>query len=242
LVKENYAAKGDMETSEKTALLEITKMMHENKLSAEEIEKVEKFPRAIRELLQKYNAAMRQMQLRVEVLDENLKLKLHRNIIHHIESRLKNIPSIIEKLQRYGKAQSLEATEENIMDIAGLRIICFYMRDVQTLFETLKQQDDLTIVTVKDYISNPKENGYRSLHLIVKIPVYLFETREEVPVEIQIRTIAMDFWASLEHDLKYKAIREIEGVDSYKELKECSEIIEDVEERMQVLVRALEEE
>ena len=108
------------------------------------------------------------------------------------------------------------------------------------LLELLQRQDDLTIVTVKDYIANPKPNGYRSLHVIVRIPVYFLDKKELIPVEVQLRTVAMDFWASLEHDLKYKAVRDLEGIDTRAELKDCSRIIEDVEARMQILARALE--
>ena len=96
------------------------------------------------------------------------------------------------------------------MDIAGVRVICSYIHDVYNLLELLRKQDDLAIVTVKDYIKNPKPNGYRSLHVIVRIPVYFLDKKEYIPVEVQLRTIAMDFWASLEHDLKYKAVSEVE--------------------------------
>ena len=195
---------------------------------------------AAQDILQKYHAAMRQMEVRLETLDQDLKLRQRRNPIHHIESRMKSIPSIFEKLERYGKSVTLESMEANIMDIAGLRVIVSYVQDSYDILDYLEHQDDLTVVTVKDYIANPKPNGYRSLHLIVKIPVYFLDSKEEIPVEIQIRTIAMDFWASLEHDLKYKAVRCIVGVDSDAELKECSRIIEDVENRMQVLAAALD--
>ena len=110
------------------------------------------------------------------------------------------------------------------------------------LLDSLKKQDDLEIVTVKDYIANPKPNGYRSLHAIVRIPVYFMDKKEMVPVEVQMRTIAMDFWASLEHSLKYKAVHEVQGIDASDELKDCSRIIEDVEARMQILAKALEVE
>ena len=144
-----------------------------------------------------------------------------------------------DHLDHYG---TLENIEKYIMDIAGIRVICSYISDVYNLFDLLQRQDDLEIVTVKDYIANPKPNGYRSLHVIVRIPVYFLDSKQMVPVEIQLRTVAMDFWASLEHDLKYKAKREIEGIDSYGELKDCSRIIEDVEARMQILARALDSE
>lgn len=195
-----------------------------------------------REVVQKYQAAMREMEVRFEILDQDLNLKKHRNPIHHVESRIKKPSSIFEKLGRYGKEPTLENLEKYIMDVAGVRVICSYIHDVYNLLELLREQDDLTIVKVKDYIANPKANGYRSLHIIVRIPVYFLDNKEFIPVEVQLRTIAMDFWASLEHDLKYKAVSEVEGIDSNDELKDCSHIIEDVEARMQILARALEPE
>ena len=196
----------------------------------------------LRESLQKYEAAMRQMEVRFEVLDRDLSLKKNRNPIHHIESRVKKPASIFEKLQRQGFPVTIESMEENLFDIAGVRVICSYIHDVYGLLELLQKQDDLEIVTIKDYIANPKPNGYRSLHVIVRIPVYFMDKKEMVPVEVQLRTIAMDFWASLEHSLKYKAVREVQGIDASDELKDCSRIIEDVEARMQILAKALEVE
>jgi len=197
---------------------------------------------AAQDILQKYHAAMRQMEVRLETLDQDLKLRKQRNPIHHIESRMKSVPSIFEKLQRYGRDSTLHDMEEHVMDIAGLRVICSYVEDAYQIAELLKGQDDLQVVKVKDYIANPKPNGYRSLHLVVKTPVFFLDRKEQVPVEIQIRTIAMDFWASLEHDLKYKAVRTVEGLDAEAELLACSEIIRGVEERMQVLAHGLETE
>ncbi len=196
----------------------------------------------MRESLQKYEAAMRQMEVRFEVLDRDLSLKKNRSPIHHIESRVKKPASIFEKLQRQGFPVSIESMEKNLYDIAGVRVICSYIHDVYGLLDLLKKQDDLEIVTIKDYIANPKPNGYRSLHVIVRIPVYFMDKKEMVPVEVQLRTIAMDFWASLEHSLKYKAVREVQGIDASDELKGCSRIIEDVAARMQILARALEAE
>lgn len=193
-----------------------------------------------REIMQKYQAAMRQMVVRFEILDEDLNLKKNRNPIHHIESRIKKPASIFGKLERYGLNPSLENMEKHILDIAGVRVICSYIQDVYNLLDLLYKQDDLEIVKVKDYIADPKPNGYRSLHVIVRIPVYFLDKKEYIPVEVQLRTIAMDFWASLEHDLKYKAVRRIDGVNADAELKDCSRIIEGVESRMQVLAHALE--
>lgn len=194
----------------------------------------------LRETLQKYQAAMRQMEVRFEVLDKDLSLKKDRNPIHHIESRVKSPSSIVEKLQRQGHEPTLANMERYLSDVAGVRVICSYIHDVYGLVELLQRQDDLEIVTVKDYIAEPKPNGYRSLHIIVRIPVYFMDKKEMVPVEVQIRTIAMDFWASLEHGLKYKAVDTVQGIDSFDELRDCSRVIEDVERRMQILAYAMD--
>ena len=209
-------------------------------MSEDEVEFLRASATKLREIMQKYRAALREMVVRFEILDQDLNLKKNRTPIHHIESRLKTPESIIEKIGRYGKERTLENIEKYIMDIAGVRVICSYISDVYNLLDLLQRQDDLEIVTVKDYIANPKPNGYRSLHVIVRIPVYFLDAKQMVPVEIQLRTVAMDFWASLEHDLKYKAVREIEGIDAYGELKDCSRIIKEVEDRMQILARAVE--
>ena len=132
--------------------------------------------------------------------------------------------------------------ERYLTDVAGVRVICSYIDDAYGLLELLECQDDLEIVTVKDYIAKPKPNGYRSLHAIVRMPVYFMDKKELVPVEVQIRTIAMDFWASLEHGLKYKAVDAVRGIDSFDELRDCSRVIEDVEKRMQILAHAMDDE
>ncbi len=238
ILQKYHAAMRQMEVRLET--LDQDLKLRQRRLTENDIDALAVLEYAAQDILQKYHAAMRQMEVRLETLDQDLKLRQRRNPIHHIESRMKSIPSIFEKLERYGKSVTLESMEANIMDIAGLRVIVSYVQDSYDILDYLEHQDDLTVVTVKDYIANPKPNGYRSLHLIVKIPVYFLDSKEEIPVEIQIRTIAMDFWASLEHDLKYKAVRCIVGVDSDAELKECSRIIEDVENRMQVLAAALD--
>lgn len=234
----NHAA-GDVDPIEKEPLIALD-ALDPSSLSAKDLARVQAAERKTREILQKYRAAMREMMVRCEIIDQDLNLKKHRNPIHHVESRIKSPESIFEKLGRYGKEPTLENMERYLMDIAGIRIICSYIQDVYNMLDLLKRQDDLVIVNVKDYIKNPKPNGYRSLHVIIRIPVYFLDKKELIPVEIQLRTIAMDFWASLEHDLKYKAVRKIQGIDSYHELKDCSRIIEEVESRMQVLARALD--
>ena len=211
-------------------------------MTSESMEKLHQASVETQSIMQKYRAAMREMQVRLEILDQDLNLKKHRNPIHHIESRLKTPASIYEKIGRYGYEATLENMERYILDIAGIRVICPYIQDVYSLFELLNCQDDLEIVKVKDYIASPKPNGYRSLHVIARIPVFFMDKKESIPVEIQLRTLAMDFWASLEHDLKYKAVSEVQGIDASSELKDCSRIIEEVESRMQVLAGALEPE
>ncbi len=145
-------------------------------MSDEDIEFVREAGAKLRELSQRYRAALREMVVRFEILDQDLNLRKDRTPIHHVESRVKTPESIIEKIGRYGKERTLENIEKYIMDIAGIRVICSYISDVYNLFDLLQRQDDLEIVTVKDYIANPKPNGYRSLHVIVRIPVYFLDS------------------------------------------------------------------
>ena len=209
-------------------------------LDVDALERYEAFTGEMHAVLQKYEAAMREMVVRFEILDRDLSLRRNRNPIHHIVSRIKSPLSIYDKLLRYGKEPTIDNLEEYLMDVAGVRVICSYVHDVKRLVGLLRHQDDLEIVRIKNYIENPKPNGYRSLHAIVRIPVYFMDSKEMVPVEVQIRTIAMDYWASLEHDLKYKAIAETKGIDVATELKEIGDIVEGVERRMQVLAYALD--
>ena len=209
-------------------------------LDAAALDRYEEFTNEMHSVLQKYEAAMREMVVRFEILDRDLSLRRNRNPIHHIESRIKSPISIYDKLLRYGKEPTIGNLEEYLMDVAGVRVICSYVNDVKSLVGLLRRQDDLEIVRIKNYIKSPKPNGYRSLHAIVRIPVYFLDSKEMVPVEVQIRTIAMDYWASLEHDLKYKAIAETKGLDIASELKACANTIEDIEHRMQVLANALD--
>ena len=209
-------------------------------LDAAALDRYEEFTNEMHSVLQKYEAAMREMVVRFEILDRDLSLRRNRNPIHHIESRIKSPLSIYDKLLRYGKEPTISNLEEYLMDVAGVRVICSYVNDVKSLMGLLRRQDDLEIVRIKNYIEKPKPNGYRSLHAIVRIPVYFLDSKEMVPVEVQIRTIAMDYWASLEHDLKYKSIADTKDLDIATELKACASTIEDIEKRMQVLANALD--
>ena len=166
------------------------------------------FGQQYRELMQLYDAAVREVRTKLEILDNEFRVRYARNPIHHIDTRLKSPASIAEKLRRKGLPQTLEAIEENLTDIAGVRIVCNYLEDIYHIADLLVHQRDIELVRRRDYIKNPKESGYRSLHLVMRIPVFLSSHTELVPVEVQIRTIAMDFWASLEHQLRYKSDQE----------------------------------
>lgn len=185
-------------------------------------------------LQSRYTAAMREVQTKLEILDEDFHACHRRNPIHHIESRIKTIPSMIEKLRRKNFTVTMSSAVENLSDIAGIRVICSYVEDVYTVARLLTSQDDVKVLRVRDYIRSPKKNGYRSLHLILQIPVFLQQGRMNVPVEVQLRTIAMDFWASLEHSMRYKAQGEVPE-DVVRELMETSEAVAALDQRMQNL-------
>ena len=181
-----------------------------------------------------YRAAIKEVRTKIEILSEDFAVRHDYNPIHHMERRLKTAEGIEEKLIRYGKDVSLESAKEYIMDIAGVRVVCYFIDDVYTIADMLMSQSDLKFITKKDYIENPKPNGYRSLHLVVGVPVYLLNGCEYVPVEIQIRTVAMDFWASLEHQLRYKKGKDLpERIDM--ELKFCADDSTQLDKRMQLL-------
>ncbi len=153
----------------------------------------------------RYQSAMREVRTKLEILDDEFSMRHSRNPIHHMESRIKTPQSIIGKLRRKGLSPTTQAAMENLQDIAGIRVVCAYLNDTYAIAELLGKQDDLRVLRVRDYIKEPKPNGYRSLHVIVEVPVFLSTGKELLPVEVQIRTIAMDFWASLEHQIRYKA-------------------------------------
>ena len=193
---------------------------------------------AFLEMSHLYDAAIREIRTRLEILDREFSIYYASNPIHHIDSRLKSPASIVEKLERKGWPVSVESAEAHLQDIAGVRIICNYIDDIYRLAGMITRQPDLELVRQKDYIENPKPNGYRSLHLVVRVPVYLSSHTELVPVEIQIRTIAMDFWASLEHQLRYKNDSEA-AVSLKKRLKRCADQSAALDLEMQRIAAAL---
>lgn len=187
-----------------------------------------------------YAAAIKEITTKLEILDEEFHIKYDHNPIHHIESRLKSIQSIYAKLKKKNLPLETEAVKENIYDIAGVRVICNYVDDIEKMAELLLKQNDVTLIRIKDYVNNPKENGYRSLHIVVKVPIFLAESVEDTPVEIQIRTIAMDFWASLEHRLKYKSDEKV-SKELAARLKVCAEKINAIDKEMQHIYKEIKE-
>lgn len=201
----------------------------------------EEFSQAMDPILRLYNAAMNVTATRMSIIKDEFKFRGKRNPIHHIDTRLKSSDSILHKLEKKGFELSINSMANNIYDIAGVRVICSYIKDVYLVRDRILDQDDLVIMEIKDYIENPKPNGYRSLHMIVRVPVYFMNKKQMVPVEIQIRTEAMDMWASLEHDIKYKSLYQDIGVDFTSELLEASQLIYKAEEKMEYMNDILEE-
>lgn len=194
---------------------------------------------AYKELMAYYRCAMMEVETKFDVLNEELSLEYDRNPIESIKTRLKSPDSLIEKLDRKGLALTIENIEEHINDVAGIRVVCSFPKDIYMLADCLLRQDDITLIAKKDYIKNPKETGYRSLHLIVEIPIFLHDQKKKMKVEVQLRTIAMDFWASLEHKIRYK--KDIEDIETIShDLKECAELSAKLDKMMDDVRRKIE--
>ncbi len=183
-------------------------------------------------MMMMYNGAIREMKTKLQVLNDELSMTRNRNPIEFIETRIKSPDSIATKLKKKGVALTVDNVKEHLNDVAGVRVICAFLDDIYQVAQMLEEQDDVEIIKTKDYIKKPKKNGYRSLHLIATVPVFFSNGREDVRVEIQIRTIAMDFWASLEHSVKYKRnVRDAE--DIVYELRACADVINRTDVHMQ---------
>lgn len=189
--------------------------------------------RPFAELMMRYKCAMLEVKTKFDVLNTQLSLENDRNPFESINCRIKTVASIIEKLDRKGFELTAESIEKNLNDVAGIRVICSFLDDIYLLADRLCSQDDVRLIERKDYIKNPKPNGYRSLHLIVEIPIFLMDEKKFMRVEVQFRTIAMDFWASLEHKLKYKKNIETDLQEISAELKTCAEEISRLDNKMQ---------
>ncbi|MBQ4417682.1 MAG: GTP pyrophosphokinase family protein [Butyrivibrio sp.] len=203
-------------------------------ISEHEIEQVlhlTKDAKRFRELMMKYDCAISEVRTKLEILNRDMSLKYQRNPFESIKSRLKTPTSIYEKLVRRGLPVTYDSIANELNDIAGVRVVCSFVDDIYTLADCLTEQDDILVIQRKDYLKNPKDNGYRSLHLIVCVPVFLTDRKEPMKVEVQFRTIAMDFWASLEHHMKYKKdIRNPEMVSD--EMRYASDLINQLDKRM----------
>ena len=182
-------------------------------------------------LMTRYDCAIREVRTKFEVLNEELSYKAGRNPIESITSRVKKPVSIVGKLKRLGKPVTIEAISEYLNDVAGIRVVCSFIDDIYKVAEMLAGQDDITVLQIKDYIRKPKPNGYRSYHMIVEVPVFFSEGKQMMRVEIQLRTVAMDFWASLEHQMKYKK-ESADRPEIAAELKSCAETIAATDARM----------
>ena len=191
-----------------------------------------------KEIMFLYNAALRQINANIEIMNDEFVERFNYSPIEHIKSRLKTPDSIVRKLKADGYEVSIENMQEKLSDIAGIRIICSFMLDIYQIADMIAKQADVTVLYVKDYIKRPKPNGYKSYHMVVTIPVYLTEGPVETKVEIQIRTVAMDFWASLEHKIAYK----FEGnppITLLQELKACADMVDILDAKMFSLNEAI---
>lgn len=185
-------------------------------------------------LMAYYRCALMEVETKFRVLNEQFSLQYDRNPIESIKTRVKSMDSILEKVKRKNIPFSLESIEANLYDIAGVRVVCSFTEDIYLLADCLLSQDDITLIERKDYIQNPKQSGYRSLHLIIEVPIFLENEKRAMKVEVQLRTIAMDFWASLEHKLRYKKnIPESEAEELAKELTECARVSASLDQKME---------
>ncbi len=227
------------ETIEVTELMPLGTPDHDNMKTIADM--TEQFTYTIDPILRMYNAAMCAATARLEIIKDEFHYRNLRCPIHHIDTRLKSAGSILGKLEKKNLDLTLTAACNNIYDIAGVRIVCPYIKDVYLIRDRIMAQDDIHILDVKDYIETPKKNGYRSLHIIIRMPVYFMNKKRLVPVEFQIRTLAMDLWASLEHDINYKSINKDIDVNFSRELYNCSQLIYEAEEKMEAMNAMLEE-
>lgn len=194
--------------------------------------------RHFEEMMMMYQCAIQEVTTKLEVLNQEMSVRHNRNPIETIKYRIKKPKSIVEKLVRNNHPIELESVSLYLNDVAGVRVICSFVDDIYTIADMLVRQDDIRLLAVKDYIKNPKPNGYRSYHMIIEIPVFFSDKKQYLKVEVQIRTMAMDFWASLEHHVKYK--KDIENSDDIAvQLKQCADVIAETDLKMQEIGRQI---
>ena len=219
-----------LKTSELTASEKLDMLLRESDPAGIK-DQIQRQTKPLKNLMAYYKCAMMEVETKFNVLNEELSLEYDRNPIETIKTRIKSPESLMDKMERRGLPVTAESIEENIYDVAGIRVICSYESDIYNLVESFKSQDDIEVIQEKDYIKHPKSNGYRSLHLIVSIPIFLHNEKKMMKVEVQFRTLAMDLWASLEHKIRYK-----KGIQQNSELEtellECADLCHELEIRM----------
>ena len=210
------------------------KIMRESILSDGFLDFLQENKLPVDTLMAYYRCAIMEIETKFKVLNEQFSLRYDRNPIESIKTRIKSMESIMKKMRNKNLPITLSSIEEYIRDVAGVRVVCSFLDDIYMLADCLLQQDDITLIEKKDYIQNPKESGYRSLHLIIEVPIFLQDEKKNMKVEVQLRTIAMDFWASLEHKLRYKKNIPDEVAEQLaKELVECARTSAALDSRMQ---------
>ncbi|MBR4040570.1 MAG: GTP pyrophosphokinase family protein [Clostridia bacterium] len=194
-------------------------------------------------LMSYYSAAMLEVETKFKVLSIEFNGKFDRNPIETIKTRLKTPKSVVEKMNRIGKPVSVDSIEKELSDVAGVRVICSFVDDIYKLADMLALQDDIYVLRVKDYIRHPKPSGYRSLHMIIEVPIFLSKEKRYMRVEVQLRTIAMDFWASLEHKLHYKNdIPQEHALEIAQQLQRCAQVVSETDQQMLAIRRQIEGE
>ena len=218
--------------------MELTDFLEMDMLGEHDAEKLMESAMQLQQIMLLYEAGIREIKTKLDILSDESNISGKPSPIDSIKSRIKSPRSIIKKLKRRGFPISLQSMMDNLNDIGGIRVICTFIQDIYTVADMLMRQSDLTLLEKKDYIANPKPNGYRSLHLILEVPIFLSETTKPVRIELQLRTIAMDFWASLEHQLRYKSDVQVPPHIS-DDLKECADVIAATDEEMQRIAKEL---
>ena len=213
-----------------------------NALADHSIRAFQELSSSTRDLMSCYRCAIMEIETKFRVLNERFSLQHDRNPIESIKSRLKSTDSLAKKLARKGFPMSVDSIEENIFDVAGVRVVCTFPEDMFSLAESLLSQDDVRLIERRDYVASPKPSGYRSLHLIIEVPIFLEREKRSVKVEVQLRTISMNFWASLEHQLRYKKnLPDEEAAAVAAELADLAETAADLDRRMQALRNYLDD-
>ena len=222
-------------------ILEKRRALNLNRLELPaEIEQSAEFVKGYMRLSHLYRGAMMEVSTKLEILDDEFSVTYDHNPIHHMECRLKSAESTVSKLRRKGYEVNTQNIMEHIQDVAGIRVICPYTDDLYRLAKVIEKHRDFTLLRRTDYIASPKPNGYRSLHMVVEVPVTISEVIVRLPVEIQLRTIAMDMWASLEHELHYKSNKNV-SPENTELLRECAEQLSAIDAKMQEISRSITE-